>query len=132
MNLFYFCLLLAFLVVTACTHMPKSNDKLTRYDATAGYRFKAVPSPGNSDSLFFVLSLSGGGTRAAALAYGTLEHLARTQIEWEGQRRRLLDEVDVISSVSGGSVTAAYFGLQETRCFPTSSGAFSNAMSNPS
>src|SRR5712671_6314702 len=57
------------------------------------------------------LPISGGGTRAAALSYGVLEELARTQIVWEGQRRRLLDEVDYISAVSGGSFTAAYYAL---------------------
>jgi NTE family protein len=55
-----------------------------------------------------MLSFSGGGTRAAALAYGVLQHLARTPI---AGGRSLLDEVDVISSVSGGSFTAAFFAL---------------------
>ena len=34
-----------------------------------------------------------------------------------GQSRRLLDEVDLISSVSGGSFTAAYYGLYGDRIF---------------
>jgi NTE family protein len=86
------------------------NPKLTTYDSTVGYRFANLSSPRNSDSLFIILSFSGGGTRAAALSYGVLEKLRDTTIVWEGERRRLLDEVDVISSVSGGSFTAAYYG----------------------
>jgi len=35
----------------------------------------------------------------------------------DGKRRRLVDEIDVISSVSGGSFTAAYFGLFGDRIF---------------
>jgi hypothetical protein len=42
---------------------------------------------------------------------GILEALRDTDVTTCGRRRRLLDEVDVITSVSGGSYTAAYFGL---------------------
>lgn len=71
----------------------------------------------NADDLLVVLAFSGGGTRAAALSYGVLETLARQEITWQGQSRRLLDEIDVISAVSGGSFTAAYFGLRGERMF---------------
>lgn len=67
--------------------------------------------PRNSPKLFVVLTFSGGGTRAAAFTLGVLEKLATTEILVDGQPRRLLDEVDVITAVSGGSFTAAYFGL---------------------
>lgn len=46
------------------------------------------------------LALSGGGYRAAAYHVGTLRALNKLGI---------LDEVDVISSVSGGSITSAYY-----------------------
>jgi len=49
-----------------------------------------------------ILAISGGGTRAAALGYGVLEELRRTEVTVNGAKRRLLDEVDVISAVSGG------------------------------
>jgi NTE family protein len=87
-------------------------------DPLAGYRFANAPrAPDNSSSLFVVLTFSGGGTRAAALSYGVLEELSRIEVQWDGRRRRLLDEVDLISAVSGGSVTAAYFALQGDRVF---------------
>jgi NTE family protein len=66
---------------------------------------------GRSRELLVLLGFSGGGTRAAALAYGVLQELAETDIITSAGRRRLLDEVDAISSVSGGSFTNAYFGL---------------------
>jgi hypothetical protein len=46
-----------------------------------------------------------------------MERLRDTRIQWEGRERRLLDEVDVISSVSGGSFTAAYYGLFREELF---------------
>jgi NTE family protein len=70
----------------------------------------ATPSNRSKDLLVFV-GFSGGGTRAAALAYGVLQELAATKISTSSGSRRVLDEVDVISSVSGGSFTNAYFGL---------------------
>jgi NTE family protein len=70
-----------------------------------------------SDSLLVGLAFSGGGTRAAAFSYGVLEAMADANIRWDGRERRLLDEIDVISSVSGGSFTAAYYGLFGDRIF---------------
>ncbi len=72
---------------------------------------------GRSDELLVFLAFSGGGTRAAAFAYGALKELSETEIELGGKRRRLVDEVDVISSVSGGSFSAAYYGLYGDRIF---------------
>jgi len=46
-----------------------------------------------------------------------MEALRDTVILVDGQEKRLLDEVDCISSVSGGSFTAAYYGLFRDRLF---------------
>lgn len=70
-----------------------------------------------SADIAFVLTFSGGGTRAAAMAYGVLEELRDTQVMVGNQPRRLLDEVDHISSVSGGSFAAAYYGLHGEHMF---------------
>lgn len=64
-----------------------------------------------------MLSFSGGGFRAATLSYGVLAALAHTKIVWEGKEKRLLDEVDLIASASGGSLTAAYYGLYRDEIF---------------
>jgi NTE family protein len=63
------------------------------------------------------VSFSGGGTRAAAFAYGVLQELKDTEVAEGQERRPLLREVDAISSVSGGSFTSAYFGLRGDRIF---------------
>ena len=74
-------------------------------------------TPGNSENLLFYLTFSGGGTRASALSYGVLEELRKTEVVIDGKKRRLLDEVDGISGVSGGSFTAGYYGLFGDRIF---------------
>lgn len=111
------------ILLAGCAHYPV-NAPLEHHDPASGYRLETLPSGDNSGSLLVALSFSGGGTRAAALAYGTLERLARTEIVWEGQRKRLLDEVDIISSVSGGSYTAAYYALYRERLFEDFEGDF--------
>jgi predicted acylesterase/phospholipase RssA len=98
-----------------CAHWP-ANPPLARHDPRAGYRLARLPAqspqaPQNTDSLFVVLAFSGGGTRAAALSQGLLDQLARTTITWKGETKSLLSEVDVISSISGGSFTALYYAL---------------------
>lgn len=104
------------LVFAGCAHYPV-NAKLDQHDPSSGYRLETLPPDDNSGSLLVVLTFSGGGTRAAALAYGVLEQLAQTEIVWESRRKRLLDEVDIISSVSGGSYAAAYYALYRERLF---------------
>ena len=102
----------AIAVITGCASRPV-NEPIERVDPTAGYRpHLLIPKRQNNDPhTLFVLSFSGGGTRAAAFSYGVLEELHRTEIIVNGQRRRLIDEVDVITGVSGGSFTALSYAL---------------------
>jgi NTE family protein len=65
------------------------------------------------DDLLITLAFSGGGTRAAAFSFGVLQGLDRAQVNVRGRKIDLLDQVDFVSGVSGGSVTAAYFGLKK-------------------
>jgi len=53
------------------------------------------------------LSLSGGGLRAAAFGFGVIQALARSGPAGDD----LFGDLTFISSVSGGSLTAAYVGL---------------------
>jgi NTE family protein len=98
----------------SCAHY---NQPLAHYDLNGGYRFETIPSGHNSDSLFVCINFSGGGTRAAALAYGVMTKLKSVTIKWEDAEKRLLDEVDCITSVSGGSFTAAYYALYGDQLF---------------
>ena len=56
------------------------------------------------------MAFSGGGSRAAALGLGVLDQLAATAYPAPDGATKLVDRVKVISSVSGGSVIAAWFG----------------------
>ena len=58
------------------------------------------------------LAFSGGGTRAAAFAYGVLKQMERTPTPACRRARDMLDHVGIVSGVSGGSVMAAYYGLK--------------------
>lgn len=92
-----------------CAHYPV-NEPLERIDTDSGYRLNNRElGPGNSDEVFVILALSGGGTRAAALDFGVMQQLDRVRFGEDG--RSLLDEVDIISSSSGASLPAAYYGL---------------------
>src|SRR5512143_1388496 len=98
-----------------CAHWP-STPRLEQAGAP-GYRVDEAIRPGQSDDMLVVLAISGGGTRAAALGYGVLEELRRTEVTIHGKKRRLLDEVDVISAVSGGTFPAVYYGLRGEKIF---------------
>lgn len=89
-----------------------------------GYYFHTQQRPNNSDDILFIVAFSGGGTRAASLAYGVLEELNQTTFDTPTGPRRLVDEVDGISSVSGGSVTAAAYGLYGDGMFSRLEDAF--------
>jgi predicted acylesterase/phospholipase RssA len=85
----------------------------------ARYAFDQLAAAPADDDLFVCLTFSGGGTRAAALSYGVLLKLRDTPIvrPKDGRAEALLDDVDCISSVSGGSFTAAYYALFGARIF---------------
>ncbi|MGH8508873.1 MAG: patatin-like phospholipase family protein [Gammaproteobacteria bacterium] len=107
---------LAALLAAGCASFPVTG-RLDSYDSDKGYRYDRLEANGNGDELFVVLTFSGGGTRAAAFAYGVIEELRKTTVAIGGERRNLLEEVDLISSISGGSFTAAYYGLRGEEIF---------------
>jgi len=116
-----FCFLIGLLAIMAlagCASRP-INEPITQADPRSGYRPPLlIPKRQNNDqSTLFVLSFSGGGTRAAAFSYGVLEELQRTEIVVDGKRRRMIDEVDVVTGVSGGSFTALAYALYGDRLF---------------
>lgn len=83
-------------------------------------RNQPLPAPGSAqservhepvdvlDDTSIALSFSGGGIRAAAFALGVLQGLDRQHL---ANGESLLDRVALITSVSGGSLTSAYYGL---------------------
>ena len=113
------CFGLAVLCSGCTTYGVVDNKPIQRIEVDAGYSLSAFAKKQNRQSgeLALVLAFSGGGTRAAALSYGVLQELRDTQVRLGGKEQRLLDAVSLISSVSGGSFTSAYYGLYGERIF---------------
>jgi len=108
----------ALLALAGCASRP-INEPISQVDPHGGYGKDviAVKLPNNDPHTLFLLAFSGGGTRAAAFSYGVLEELQRTGIVVDGQRRPLIDEVDGMVGVSGGSFTALSYALYGNRLF---------------
>ena len=62
------------------------------------------------DGTLVAITISGGGSRAAYFAAAVLERLSK--VKWPGPNGdSLIEHVNLVSSVSGGSLAAAYFVL---------------------
>ena len=105
-------------LIAGCASRPV-NPPITQTDLRTGYRLETRQAQStNSKENLVILAFSGGGTRAAAFSYGVLEFLRRTEIVVpNGQKFRLLDSIDVITGVSGGSFTALAYGLYGEKLF---------------
>ncbi|WP_255368705.1 patatin-like phospholipase family protein [Polaromonas sp. OV174] len=104
-------LALAGLVAACSTVKPWINEPLPPADAPVAMQAgEPATEFSNRPSVLMVVTLSGGGARAAAFGYGVLSELQRIPVREDGAVvGSLLDEVDVISGVSGGSIIAAYY-----------------------
>ena len=93
------------------------NPPIEKYDPNNLHQVQRQWHRGDKQDLV-ILAFSGGGTRAAAFSYGVLETLRSMKIVTKtGRQTRLLDEVDVITGVSGGSFTALAYGLYGDHLF---------------
>jgi len=98
-------LLLAAMLLGACAGLTEMtrNEPLTNGDP----KIERSAIPHNDSDTLILFSFSGGGTRSAAFSYGVLKELKRTKTgKNEGA---LLDRIGLISGVSGGAVTAAWY-----------------------
>src|SRR5258706_9437989 len=91
-----------------CTVPATSDAGACRYQPDYRYRFDPNKAKEKGKQSLVVVSLSGGRVRASALAYGT--PLALGELTREVSPT-LLADVHIISSVSGGSVTAGWYAL---------------------
>jgi NTE family protein len=104
---------LAWLLLGACTtsvHNASRNVALPAVDDPA-----AKPARDIAGTNLVALSFSGGGLRAAAFSFGVLKALDANSKPGDS----VLDDVTLISSVSGGSLTAAYYGLHGKQALDT-------------
>jgi len=113
-----FCTLFLLQILSACSNYGVIQNQAIDAETTDKERtLSNIIHSDRSNEVTLVLSFSGGGTRAAALAYGVLLALRESAISIGNDSVNLFDEVDIISSVSGGSFTAAYFGLHGDQAF---------------
>ena len=109
------------LVLCGCATVAPVNVPVGRVEPETGYRIAKFlgrhRGPANNPDALLFLAFSGGGTRAAALSYGVLEELRRTPIMVKGHQHSMLDEVNLIAGVSGGSFTALADALYGERRF---------------
>src|SRR5271166_238167 len=102
-------LLASLLALAACQSLPDYPNR----PLGPGAANPAPPSPvdaADPSAPLILMAFSGGGSRAAALGLGVLDQLAATAYPAPDGAVKLVDRVKVISSVSGGSVIAAWFG----------------------
>jgi len=82
-----------------------------------GYRLASLSASHQLPDLLVLVAMSGGGKRSAAFSYGALKGMRETSIPTSADPRDLLHELSGISGVSGGSFTAAYYGLYRDQMF---------------
>ena len=108
-----FSILVTITLLSACnlvTYQPV--ETISQVNERQGYRLRPVITENTQDGNLIVIMFSGGGSRAAALGYGVLEQFKNTRVHPTAKGVTLLDNIDVVYGVSGGSVLASYFALE--------------------
>jgi NTE family protein len=101
-------------LVVGCTQVIH-NDPINQPLSANPAKVEAELQPDvqtNFDDMVVALTFSGGGMRAAAFSYGVLTAFDQTRVPTRSGSISLLDRLDFLSGVSGGSVLAAYYGLR--------------------
>ena len=112
--------LAAVLLLAGCGSLTVTmNEPLRSPAGNAEYRLLDVNRSGGAASALVLVALSGGGKRSAAFAFGVLRGMGAIPVRIEGKASTLLDEIDLLAGVSGGSFPAAYYGLYGEKSFDT-------------
>lgn len=112
-------ILCCLLILGGCANRP-INPPIEKIDLQAGYRSLSGPRLDKTrlSENFVVLAFSGGGTRAASFSYGVLEALRDMEfVNSSGKTVNALEQVNLITGVSGGSFTALAYGLHGQKLF---------------
>ncbi len=98
-----------FLIVSLTACAARNVGPINEFAPDPGQPSRSLQADfADDDTLVIGLAFSGGGTRAAAFAYGVLAELDAVEV---GQHT-LTSNVRIVSGASGGAVLAAYFGLR--------------------
>ncbi|HVO02565.1 MAG TPA: patatin-like phospholipase family protein [Candidatus Cybelea sp.] len=111
------CVMLLLTAALAGCSYPTRNQPMTAAGEQHPYTWPTMnaAAPDDMPDTLVVVTASGGGTRATALAMSVFDTLGHAKLP---SGKSLADEVDVVSSVSGGSVAAAYFALHGAAGMP--------------
>jgi NTE family protein len=105
--------------VVGCSLGVAINQPLRSAAGNSEYRLLDVNRNGGAESTLVLVALSGGGKRSAAFAFGVLRGMADIPVRPEGGASTLLDEIDLLAGVSGGSFPAAHVALYGRKSFDT-------------
>lgn len=106
-------------LLTACHSILYQPAKtLSQIDPEKGYRLEKTMQQALEKENLVIVTFSGGGSRAASLGYGVLEQFQQTAVRPTEKGETLLQNIDVVYGVSGGSVLAAYFALEGEKTIP--------------
>ncbi|MCK5003418.1 MAG: patatin-like phospholipase family protein [Gammaproteobacteria bacterium] len=104
-------LILIAVIHTGCSTFAATNEPLSNNPSSfKKAQFKIEQDRGNKQKSLVILALSGGGSRAAVLSSSVMLELEKV---FSDDGLNILEEVDVISSVSGGSLPAAYYAISQ-------------------
>jgi NTE family protein len=109
------CVVVCAFLCTACESTRFENTPLQAGQTNPERRSITPASP---DRPAILMTFSGGGSRAAALAASVLREMAGTRYAAADGPHVLTEDVKLVSSVSGGSVTAGWFGLHRSPSHP--------------
>ena len=107
----YSAALSAVLLAAGCATVNKPMNAFSADTVNAANAVAGVAPLEEGDGTYVGLAFSGGGTRAAAFAHGMLLELSQTTLPGENGANAL-SSLRFVSGVSGGSVTAAWYGLK--------------------
>ena len=100
-------------LLTACHSILYQPAKtLSQIDPEKGYRLEKTMQQALEKENLVIVTFSGGGSRAVSLGYGVLEQFQQATIRPTERGDTLLQNIDVVYGVSGGSVLAAYLALE--------------------
>lgn len=92
---------------------PLGAERISR----GGYRVDSLAGSKDAPDLLVIVAFSGGGKRSASFGYGALKGMREVTVPTSNGPKPLLDQVDAMSGVSGGSFPAAYYGLYHDKMF---------------
>ena len=106
-------------LLTACHSILYQPAKtLSQIDPEKGYRLEKTMQQALEKENLVIVTFSGGGSRAVSLGYGVLEQFQQAIVRPTERGDTLLQNIDVVYGVSGGSVLAAYLALEGQETIP--------------